>query len=351
MQVKILKRVLNFARPAKTSRDSLNEREVYYFILREEAHGSIGIGECAPIFGLSRENRLSFGKALDKVQSASSLDDIPEDLLVQNPSIRFALETAVKDMLSGGKREIFPLSKKPRIPINGLVWMNEKDAMRQEAFEKVEAGYSCIKLKIGGINFSDELEILSQLRNTYDAKHLEIRLDANGAFSPENVMYKLEALSRFTIHSIEQPIKAGQWNAMRELCNNSPIPIALDEELIGIDGERKKEVLDTVQPHYIILKPTLHGGFSGSDDWINLARERKIDWWATSALESNIGLNAIAQWVSTYQNPLHQGLGTGKLFVNNIPSPLQSGDGYFWWNEKLKWQIDFIMNEFNDIVS
>jgi len=340
MRLTIRKALLHFARPAKTSRDTLNTREVYYFLLEED--GRVGIGECAPIFGLSREEPMIFRQSLDIVSTLLDINDIQEELLLQNPSIRFAIETAKLDLMNGGKREVFPLSLKSRIPINGLVWMNEKEAMLSEALAKMEEGYSCIKLKIGGINFEDELDILKEIRNQYSSSKVEIRLDANGAFSIDDALNKLERLSKCDIHSIEQPIKAGQWKEMRELCKHSPIPIALDEELIAMD-DKKDALLESIQPQFIILKPTLHGGLVGCDQWIKDAEKRSIKWWATSALESNIGLNAIAQWLTTYKNPLSQGLGTGKLFVDNIPSPLQSGSGYFWWDEHLTWQVDSIL--------
>lgn len=342
MRLNINRRILNFAKPAKTSRDTLKQREVYYFILSESDREGFGIGECAPIFGLSREEQSTFQKALNVVSNSVNINKIPEELLVQNPSIRFALETARHDLMNGGKREVFPLLSNSRIPINGLVWMNEKEAMLAEALDKIESGYNCIKLKIGGINFEDELDILSEIRNRYSPSKLEIRLDANGAFTPEDALNKLERLSQYNIHSIEQPIEAGRWKQMRELCKRSSIPIALDEELIAVD-ERKEALLESIQPHFIILKPTLHGGLTGCDQWIKSAEERDIKWWATSALESNIGLNAIAQWLTTYNNPLPQGIGTGKLFVDNIPSPLKSGSGYFWWDEHLTWQVDSIL--------
>lgn len=343
MRLKIVKHILNFARPAKTSRDVLHQREIYYFILSEPDGNKVGIGECAPIFGLSREQPSAFQKTLAIISNARSIEEIPADILIQNPSIVFALETAKHDLANGGKREVFPLLSKSRIPINGLVWMNEKEAMLSEALAKIDAGFNCIKLKIGGINFEDELEILNEIRNRYSPSMVEIRLDANGAFGIEDAFNKLERISKYDIHSIEQPIRKGQWKEMNELCKHSPIPIALDEELIAMDV-KKEALLEAIQPHFIILKPTLHGGLEGCDQWIKAARERNIQWWATSALESNIGLNAIAQWLTTYDNPMPQGLGTGKLFVDNIPSPLQSGSGYFWWDEHLTWQVDSILN-------
>ncbi len=344
MPIEYRKRLLNFYRPAKTSRDVMQQRVVYYLLVYDNDLMKAGIGECSPIFGLSPETKDDFERTLMEIAKFDSIEKIPQELLLHNPSIRFAVETAKADFANNGEREIFGRSNSNKIPINGLVWMNESKTMLDQAFEKIEAGFNCIKLKIGGLDFAQEIEILKIIRERYSSDLLEIRLDANGAFSPEEALDKLEQLSEFTIHSIEQPIKQGQWKVMQSLCMSSPIPVALDEELIPI-GIDKKQMLDQINPQYIILKPTLHGGFSGCDEWIKLAAERNIDWWATSALESNIGLNAIAQWVSTYDNPLPQGLGTGKLYVDNIPSPLMSGNGYFWWDETLPWQVESLLSE------
>lgn len=341
MNFEVRKRILTFSKPAKTSRDILQQREIYYLLLKENESEIIGVGECAPIFGLSVEKKESLEALLIQSVEGKSPDDISQEVLTSYPSLRFAIETAVRDFNNGGTRIIFPESPLERIPINGLVWMNEKEKMLEEALQKIESGFRCVKLKIGGVRFEDELDVLKEIRANYSPAEVEIRLDANGAFKPEDALDKLDALSDFAIHSIEQPIKPGQWKKMAELVKTSPIAIALDEELIPL-GIKKNSLLDTILPQYIILKPTLHGGISGCDEWIKLAEEREIAWWSTSALESNIGLNAIAQWVSTYKNPLPQGLGTGKLYVDNIPSPLQSGSGYFWWDETLSWQLNTI---------
>lgn len=344
MTIEVRKHTLKFHRPATTSRDTLLQRDAWYFILCGEDPRIFGIGECAPIFGLSIETPDSLEKAIAQVVGYKNLNDIPQDLLRQFPSIRFALEVAQRDLENGGTRTIFPHHSSKPIPINGLIWMNDKATMMREAAEKIKAGFKCIKLKIGGIDFDQEVDILKGIREQFGAEELEIRLDANGSFSPDNALERLENLSAFQIHSIEQPIKAGQWAALADIVAESPIPIALDEELIPItDTKVKMELLDQVRPHYIILKPTLHGGIAGCDEWIALAEARQIHWWATSALESNIGLNAIAQWVSTYQITLPQGLGTGQLYVNNIPSPLKSGSGYFWWDQTLDWDLNIVV--------
>jgi O-succinylbenzoate synthase len=344
MTLEIRKHTLQFHRPATTSRDTLLQRDAWFFILRGDRPDVIGIGECSPIFGLSLETPECLENAIAQVLEIQDIQAIPDSLLKQFPSIRFALEVAQRDLENGGTRVIFPNHTNERIPINGLVWMNDKETMMREAVEKIQAGFTCLKLKIGGIDFDQEVDILSGIRSRYNSGQLEIRLDANGSFSPENAMERLQRLSQFEIHSIEQPVRAGQWDKLAEIVAKSPIPIALDEELIPIiQQEQKNEMLDKVKPHYIILKPTLHGGIAGCDEWISLAESRGIRWWATSALESNIGLNAIAQWVSTYQNPLPQGLGTGQLYVNNIPSPLSSGSGYFWWDQTLNWHLETIV--------
>lgn len=219
------------------------------------------------------------------------------------------------------------------IPINGLIWMGNFDEMYQRIEEKMKAGFRCIKLKIGAIDFERELELLSHIRKHFSPEQIELRVDANGAFSPEDALRKLEQLNEFQLHSIEQPIRAGQWQAMKQLCATTPFPIALDEELIGInERERKIELLDTIRPQYIILKPSLHGGIQGSQEWIALAAERGIGSWVTSALESNIGLNAIAQWCATLQPSLPQGLGTGLLFTDNVDYPLHIQGDCLWYH-------------------
>ena len=242
-------------------------------------------------------------------------------------SIRFGVEMALQDLAMGGRQLYFPSAfteGRLAIEINGLIWMGDKSTMLQRIQQKLEAGFHCIKLKIGAIDFEAELSLLQYIRERFSCEKVELRVDANGAFAPEEAMSKLEALAAFGLHSIEQPIRQGQWEEMAHLCRETPIPIALDEELIGVYGRKKKlELLEIVQPQYIILKPALCGGFSGAREWIELAEKRGIGWWVTSALESNIGLNALAQWVATLGNPMPQGLGTGQLYTNNLWSPLR----------------------------
>lgn len=326
---------LQFYKPAKTSRDTLTERLIFIFKATNIKQPSrSGLGECAPIYGLSVEPAAEIESMVKDTIEKLNKGNIRTPSDIASPAIRFAAESAWLDLTHGGKRLIGNQNNKS-IPINGLVWMNEKEPMLTEAFEKIANGYSVIKLKIGGLHFEDELEILRTLRQKFENRII-IRLDANGAFSAETALEKLRILAEFDIHSIEQPIKSGQWDAMRLLCESSPIPIALDEELIGVDRrEEKIALLETIRPQYLILKPTLHGGLSGSDEWITLAVERGIQWWATSALESNIGLNVIAQWVQKWNPILPQGLGTGGLYINNFPAAWQTNAG----------QLNFISTE------
>ena len=255
----------------------------------------------------------------------------------------FGFESAILDLSNGGKRICYPspfTEGKYQIPINGLVWMGNKEEMISRIDEKVSAGFHTIKLKVGAINFDQELEMIEYIRKKYHENDLEIRLDANGGFTPENALERLKALSKYRIHSIEQPIKQGQWEVMADLCNKTPIPIALDEELIGITNPMMMmELLRNIHPHYIILKPSLMGGLSGSLEWLKMAAQFQIGGWITSALESNIGLNAIAQWVSTLQPKIPQGLGTGMLFSNNIESPLFQAGDYLSYDPNKKWII------------
>lgn len=332
---------LIFSRPAITSRATMLEKETFFIKIWDSENPSIyGIGECALFRGLSAEDNTDYEKQLkyicDNINNITIND-------IEYSSIRFGVETALNDLQNGGQRIIFNsswLDGYNPIPINGLIWMGNFAEMRERIIEKLEAGYSCIKLKIGGINFNNEIKLLKFIRSNFPSDTLEIRLDANGAFTPENALAHLEKLSKYKIHSIEQPIKQGQWDEMAKLVKDSPIHVALDEELIGINTvEEKKALLKTVSPHYIILKPSLCGGFYGSDEWIRLATEQNIDWWATSALESNIGLNAIAQWVSTYSINKQQGLGTGLLYDNNIESPIEQVDDILMYNQHKKWNI------------
>lgn len=325
MKAWVKKYELHFKRPASTSRGTYKNRAVRYLFLEED--GKTGIGECAPLPGLSTETPEEVEKLLNEICTNPTyfLENHNETQHVS--SVRFALEMAWQDLQNGGRQIHFPsdfTEGKKGIPINGLIWMGEPEFMLQQIQEKIEVGFRCIKLKIGSLDFEKELEILATIREKYDASQVMLRVDANGAFHPDEVLEKHQNLAQFDLHSIEQPIAAGQWEKMADVCKKSSVPVALDEELIGIHNKKEKiQLLETIRPRFLILKPSLHGGFSGCNEWIDLAEERSIGWWATSYLESNLGLNAIAQWTFQQNANGHQGLGTGQLFTNNIPSPLE----------------------------
>lgn len=327
------KRTFQFKRPSGTSRGVLTEKHAWFITVYNSKSPSIkGIGECSIIPGLSPDFE-DFESYETKLQAVC--DDLTSDLS-DWPSIRFAIETALLDLKNGGKGIYFKnafTSSQKRIPINGLVWMGDIDFMREQIDAKLAAGFTTIKMKIGAINFDSEIELLQSIRDRYSSNDITLRVDANGAFSPDDALSKLRQLSDLDIHSIEQPIKAGQWNEMAELCQQTPLDIALDEELIGVnDIEEKKRLIQTIQPQYIILKPSLHGGIIGCREWIKIANENGIPWWITSALESNIGLNAICQFTAEYDNDLPQGLGTGSLYVNNVESSLTVENGHIFVN-------------------
>lgn len=312
-----------------------------------------GLGEAGPLMGLSVDDRPDFEEKLNEVNAALkkvSLADfneisIPAYFQLQDfPSISFALETAVFDLLNGGKRIVFQnnfsLGLSP-IPINGLIWMGDKDFMQQQVEKKIKEGYRCLKMKIGAIDFDAEYDLLKSIRNRFSKDQLALRVDANGAFAVQQAEEKLTLLAKLDIHSIEQPIKTGQVKEMAALCKNSALPIALDEELIGVNGfENKVRLLQEIKPQYIILKPTLVGGFSASLEWISIASQLGIGWWITSALESNIGLNAIAQFTGSLPiGSFPQGLGTGQLYSNNVPSPLVIKAGSLHYSRDSSWNL------------
>ena len=295
--------------------------------------GREGIGECAPLPNLSCDDLPHYEQLLSSLCQEAAQSGIDYERLRPYPSILFGLETAFRHF-ERGTASLWdtPFSRGEQgIPINGLIWMGSYTQMLSQIEAKMQAGFRCIKLKIGAINFEEELSLLKMIRRHFSAKEIELRVDANGAFSPAEALEKLQRLSELDLHSIEQPIRAGQWDSMARLSQLSPLPIALDEELIGVHStSRKKELLETIHPQYIILKPSLHGGLRGSQEWIAAASQLGIGWWITSALESNIGLNAIAQWCATLHNPLPQGLGTGALFTDNIPMPLEVRGDELW---------------------
>lgn len=303
-----------------------------------------GYGECCIIPGLSADDVDGLPAMLAQV--VGNINDYLPDFhqrLAAWPSIRFAIETALLDLDRGGRRLLFPSAFTQGldgIAINGLIWMGQPEYMLSQIAKKLEDGYCCLKMKIGAIGFDDEMAILRGIRQRYGVDDLEIRVDANGAFTPGEVWTKLEALKALQVHSIEQPIRAGQWELMANVCRNSPVPVVLDEELIGIHApETMRSMLDAILPQYIILKPGLLGGFAISSQWITMAQERGIGWWVTSALEGNIGLNAIAQWTYTLHPAKPQGLGTGQVFSNNIPSPLYISNGRLYHDANGRWDL------------
>ena len=361
MKYRIEERVLHFKQPAGTSRGVYTERKIWLIHLSDGQYE--GVGECAPLPDLSCDAGPNYAEVLDKFcaefcrwqesqRGLSPCDSSPFDSMRDYPSMLFGLETALLDLRSqetGVRRQetgvLFDTAfsrGEVGIPINGLVWMGSYDEMLQRMEQKLEQGFRCVKLKIGAIDFEQELDLVKRIRERFSFHEMELRLDANGAFSMESgvrsqepeALYKLELLSQYAIHSIEQPIKAGQWAYMAELCRESPLPIALDEELIGVnDPEMKRHMLNVIKPRYIILKPSLHGGMQGCREWISTAKELGIGSWITSALESNIGLNAIAQFASDVYGDdicMPQGLGTGQLFTDNIDMGLEIRGDRLW---------------------
>jgi O-succinylbenzoate synthase len=337
-----------FKNPILTSRGGMNHKYGYFITI--ENGGIKGIGECSIIKGLSRDNLDTLpdilGYVCDKIEH---WELIKKDIFKTHPAIVFAVESALLDLKNGGRKILFEsafTNQLQPIPINGLVWMADEKKMSHEINEKYEKGFRCIKLKVGAIDFEAECRLLSKIRSEFDKDKIEIRVDANGAFAPNIVRERLLRLAEFDIHSIEQPISTNQWKLMAALCNEKIIAIALDEELIAVMEEDKmEELLDTINPQYIILKPSLIGGLTIADKWIAFAQKRNIDWWATSALETNIGLNAISQWVAHKDVSTTQGLGTGELYQKNIASPLYIDRGQLFYNAVKKWgTIDDVCN-------
>ncbi len=329
------KHVLNFRIPGGTSRGILNEKETYFIIIE---NGAVkGVGECAVFKGLSFDARPGFEDKLTWVcQHITDGFDALYIGLKEWPSIQFGIEQAFRMLEVNGSNALFatPFTKGQRgIPVNGLIWMGDAASMSQQIEAKLDAGFRCLKLKIGALAWDEEFKILKNLRSRFDALDLEIRVDANGAFNFTMAEKVLDQLAEVEVHSIEQPMKAGMWEEMSALCEDSIVPIALDEELIGlIDVAQKKKMLTEIAPDYIILKPSFIGGWRGTEEWIELANANGIDWWITSALESNVGLNAIAQYTSAKNLRMAQGLGTGSLFTNNIDSPLYMEHAGLWFD-------------------
>ncbi|GGI57801.1 o-succinylbenzoate synthase [Winogradskyella haliclonae] len=345
MKANYLRYVLNFKRPSGTSRGVMTTKETWFISLEE--NGKIGVGECGILRGLSIDDRPDYEEKLKWVCANINLGlERLLNVLVEFPSIQFGVETAFKSLQVDSKFNLFPsefTKGKDSIPINGLVWMGDDAFMRKQITEKIEAGFDCIKLKIGAIDFQTELDILKSIRKEFSASDIELRVDANGAFNENEALDKLKQLSEYQLHSIEQPIKPMQYEAMAKLCEASPIAIALDEELIGVFFDTEKEnVISSIKPQYIILKPSLIGGFLGSQKWIDIAEKHQVKWWITSALESNIGLNAIAQWTYTLNNKMPQGLGTGSLYTNNFHSPLTVKNGTLQYDINTNWKLNII---------
>ncbi len=344
MKATYKKYILDFKQPSGTSRGVMTEKETWFLILEKD--GKKGIGECGLLRSLSIDDRPDYEAKLQWVCDNIQLgQDTLWEALREFPSIQFGVETAFRSLESQSPFLLFPSAfteGQKNIPINGLVWMGNPDFMKRQIEEKLAAGFRCIKLKIGALEFEKELELLRFIRKNYDSETIEIRVDANGGFSSDNALYKLNQLFGFEIHSIEQPIAVNQHDSLSALCKNTPIPIALDEELIGVfDLNEKESLLRKIRPQYIILKPSLVGGFRGCDEWISLAEKYYIGWWITSALESNIGLNAIAQWTFLKQNSMPQGLGTGALYTNNFDCPLEVSQGRLFYRKGKSWKVDF----------
>lgn len=345
MKATYQKYILNFKRPSGTSRGVMNEKETWFIILEE--NGKKGVGECGILRGLSADDRPDYEEKLQwTCQNIHLGKDQLWEALLEFPSIQLGVEMAFQSLASKNPFLLFPsefTEGKKNMDINGLVWMGDEVFMKEQIEEKLAQGFHCIKLKIGAIDFQKELDLLQFIRQNFDENTIEIRVDANGAFSEDLALNKLNQLAGYKLHSIEQPIAKNHTDTMAELCKITPIPIALDEELIGVFSyEEKEQLLQKIKPQYIILKPSFVGGFRGTKEWIDLANKHNIGWWITSALESNIGLNAITQWTYLQQNLMPQGLGTGGLYTNNFDSPLEVKNGQIAYNTSLDWECELI---------
>ena len=337
--------VLNFKRPGRTSRGVLLEKEIWFLFLTDGQRK--GVGECGLFRGLSIDDREDYEDQLKSLcRRINENEEITQEELQSFPSIQMGYEMALISINSNNTFELFSSAftkGEGAIPINGLIWMGDSSLMKAQIDEKISQGFNCIKLKIGALDFNHEISLIGEIRKYFDDRQIILRVDANGAFSPTEAMDKLKILADLSIHSIEQPIAKGQYDVMEDLCIRSPIPIALDEELIGVSEKKYRvELLDKIMPQYLILKPSLLGGFRSCEEWISLATERSIGWWVTSALESNIGLNAIAQWTFSLGVDCHQGLGTGTLFTNNFESPLEVRSGILTYNSNQNWNFPFL---------
>ena len=343
MQATYKKYILNFKQPGGTSRGVLKTKETYFLIIEE--NNKKGVGECGLFRGLSVDDRPDYEEKLRWLCKNIQLDKgalLKE--LCEFPSIQFGVEQAFLSLKSKNPFELFPSNftkGQEAIKINGLVWMGDIAFMRKQIIEKLKDGFTTIKLKIGAIDFETELNLLKSIRKEFSSDEIELRVDANGAFKPELALEKLKRLSEYDLHSIEQPIRRKQWELMAELCLKTPLSIALDEELIGIFNYSDKEkLIETIKPQYVILKPSLIGGFRGSEEWIKISNTHNVGWWITSALESNVGLNAIAQFTYSLKTAIPQGLGTGGLFTNNFESPLFVKNGHLNYDPEINWNFN-----------
>lgn len=342
------KHTLIFKQASGTSRGVLRTKDSYFILLQStEKPGIVAVGECGILRGLSVDDVPNYEKILSKVcQNINNFPYWVSEGLREFPSIHFGLEMALLDLKTDATKILFSsdfTKKEKPILINGLIWMGEKQFMFDQIKTKLAEGWNCIKLKIGAIDFEAEIELLKYIRSQFSQSDIELRVDANGAFSPKDALEKLNRLAAFDLHSIEQPIKPRQWESMAELCEKTPLPIALDEELIGVfDMAEKRKAMETIRPQYLIFKPSFIGGFKGTQEWIDLCNEFKTPWWMTSALESNIGLNAIAQWTATLDNALPQGLGTGQLYTNNLESPLSVEGGFLRYKNDVNWDLSLL---------
>ena len=323
---------LHFRQPAGTSRGVLRQRETFFLRLEDE-NGATGWGECAPVPGLSPDHRAELPQMLERLCTALNQGRSPEEVageleLARWPALGFALETARLDLATGGRQRLFatPFTRgEAALPIHGLIWMDSPEGLVAQVARKVAQGFRVIKMKVGALDFATERQVLAEIRRRYPAEQVELRLDANGAFAPDEALARLKELAPFQVRFLEQPIKPGQWDALAEICARSPVPIALDEELIGhVTDQARQALLERVRPQHLVLKPTLLGGLAPTESWIRLAQERGIGWWINSALESNLGLGVLAQWTShVAESPARvHGLGTGRLFVDNLPGPI-----------------------------
>jgi o-succinylbenzoate synthase len=347
MKASYFKYLLHFKNPSGTSRGVLTDKETWFIILEKEEKK--GIGECGILRGLSADDRPDYEEKLQWVSDNIHLGEKKLwEALIEFPSIQFGLEMAFLSLKSENPFVLFPskFTENTRsISINGLVWMGDEAFMKAQIEDRIEQGFSCIKLKIGAIDFDKELDLLRFIRANFDEETIEIRVDANGAFNSNEALFKINQLTGFKLHSIEQPIQKSHTDMMSVLCKNTNLPIALDEELIGVFSIAEKErLLQKIKPQYIVLKPSFIGGFRGTLEWISVAEKFNIGWWITSALESNVGLNAIAQFTFLQNNLMPQGLGTGSLYTNNFDCPLTVSDGQLWYDYTKNWNLNLLKN-------